>query len=179
MEATKVKVRERDLAVCRHRTWHRILFLPPPTPLPPSPPAPPRPSSHTFRHTGFSARLENDTILQEDRTLGENRVLRGTGLHYVTRVTLSLSAFHRVHFDLDFDEGLRPTTMRGDSSREKKEKNKNETRLVFSLFSFFLFLLRSIKGRIRCPRIDNGGAGRLHRGRVGYAMAARMMNFYI
>lgn len=47
MEATKVKVRERDLAVRRHRTWHRILFLPPhPTPLHSSPllaSSPPRP----------------------------------------------------------------------------------------------------------------------------------------
>lgn len=45
-----------------------------PTPPHPSPLlSPPRllasSSSRTFRHTGSTARLENDTILQEDRTL--------------------------------------------------------------------------------------------------------------
>ena len=43
---------------------------PHPTPLHPSPLLASSPSSsRTFRHTGSTARLENDTILQEDRTL--------------------------------------------------------------------------------------------------------------
>lgn len=50
MEATKVKVRERDLAVCRHRTWHRILFLPPHSSPQSSFPLSPRPAPPVLAH---------------------------------------------------------------------------------------------------------------------------------
>lgn len=146
MEATKVKVRERDLAVRRHRTWHRILFLPPhptpplSTPLPSSPPrllvlahvsayrfhGPPRKRHHL---TGRS-------------NSGENRVLRGTGLHYVTACT-SISI-----------------------SREIKiEKKENEKARISSTLSLF-----DRRADSRYLRIDNRrGTTVIHTSTGGYA----------
>lgn len=183
MEATKVKVRERDLAVCRHRTWHRILFLPPPLRPPPltprSSPLPPRldrprtrfgipvfrPASKTTPSYRKIELLVKTASFVEQGYI-TSRVSRYRCPRFTACTSISIST-----------RDYRPTTMRGDSSggRGKKKKNKNEARLVFS---FFFFSFSSIKGQIRYPRIDNWGAGR-HRGRVGYAMAAWMMNFYI
>lgn len=132
MEATKVKVRERDLAVRRHRTWHRILFLPPhPTPLHSSPLLASS-SSRTFRHTGSTARLENDTILQEDRTLVKTASFVEQG--YITSRVSPRALRSR------FRERL----------KSKKKKTKRRESLSFHSLSLF-----DRRADSRYLRIDN------------------------
>lgn len=183
MEATKVKVRERDLAVCRHRTWHRILFLPPPSVLLPSLPArpPSRPASTVLAHVSayrfFGPPRKRHHLTGRSNSWWKprpswNRVTLRHACHVIAvRVSPRAlrSRFRREIIGLRRCAAIR----RGGGGRKKKTKTKRDS---FSLFFFFSF--SSIKGQIRYPRIDNWGAGR-HRGRVGYAMAAWMMNFYI
>lgn len=161
MEATKVKVRERDLAVRRHRTWHRILFLPPhptpplSTPLPSSPPrllvlahvsayrfhGPPRKRHHL---TGRS-------------NSGENRVLRGTGLHYVTRVTACTSI---------------------SISREIKIEKKENEKARISFLPLSLSLRSKGGFALSANRQSTRNDGYTHRP-VVTQRNAWMMNFYI
>lgn len=119
-----------------------------PSPLPSRHPllasSPPRPSSHTFRHTGFSARLENDTILQEDRTLVKTASFVEQG--YITsRVSRYRCPRFTVHFDLDFerDYGYGRKTMRRLPSKKKITKRRKSFSFSPFFFFFSLFSLRS------------------------------------
>lgn len=99
-----------------------------PTPPHPSPLlSPPRllasSSSRTFRHTGSTARLENDTILQEDRTLVKTASFVEQG--YITSRVSPRALRSR------FRERL----------KSKKKKTKRRESLPLSL--------SSIEGRIR------------------------------
>lgn len=103
MEATKVKVRERGTLSSSHMTSNPLSASLPPPRLSSPLPSPPRPSSHTFRHTGFSARLENDTILQEDRTLMVKTASFVEQGYVTSRVSRYRCPRFTVHFDLDFE----------------------------------------------------------------------------
>lgn len=166
MEATKVKVRERDLAVRRHRTWHRILFLPPhptpllSTPLPSSPPRPrprarfgipvPRPASKT---TPSYRKIE---LWWKPRP-SWNRVTLRHACHVIA-VRVSPRALRS-----RFRERL----------KSKKKKTKRRESLPLSL--------SSIEGRIRViceSTIDEERRLYTHRP-VVTQRNAWMMNFYI
>lgn len=146
MEATKVKVRERGTLSSSHMTSNPLSASLPPPRLSSPLPSPPRPSSHTFRHTGFSARLENDTILQEDRTLmvkTASFVEQG----YVTSRVLSVSTFHRA---------LRSRFREG--SRLKRCAAVEKARIAF-----FPAPLLDQRADSRYLRIGDGGATVTHR----------------
>lgn len=109
-----------------------------PTPPHPSPLlSPPRllasSSSRTFRHTGSTARLENDTILQEDRTLVKTASFVEQG--YITSRVSPRALRSR------FRERL----------KSKKKKNENEKARIFpSTLSLF-----DRRADSRYLRIDN------------------------
>lgn len=108
-----------------HMTSNPLSASPPhPTPLHPSPLLASSPSSsRTFRHTGSTARLENDTILQEDRTLVKTASFVEQG--YITSRVSPRALRSR------FRERL----------KSKKKKTKRRESLPLSL--------SSIEGRIR------------------------------
>lgn len=118
---------------------------PHPTPLHPSPLLASSPSSsRTFRHTGSTARLENDTILQEDRTLVKTASFVEQG--YITSRVSPRALRSR------FRERL----------KSKKKKTKRRESLPLSL--------SSIEGRIRviCESTI-GGTTVIHTSTGGYA----------
>lgn len=105
-------------------------------------------SSRTFRHTGSTARLENDTILQEDRTLVKTASFVEQG--YITSRVSPRALRSR------FRERL----------KSKKKKKENEKARI----SFLPLSLSSIEGRIRviCESTI-GGTTVIHTSTGGYA----------
>lgn len=123
-----------------------------PTPPHPSPLlSPPRllasSSSRTFRHTGSTARLENDTILQEDRTLVKTASFVEQG--YITSRVSPRALRSR------FRERL----------KSKKKKTKRRESLSFHSLSLF-----DRRADSRYLRIDNRrGTTVIHTSTGGYA----------
>lgn len=122
-----------------HMTSNPLSASPPhPTPLHPSPLLASSPSSsRTFRHTGSTARLENDTILQEDRTLVKTASFVEQGY-----ITSRVSRYRCPRFTACTSISI---------SREIKiEKKENEKARISSTLSLF-----DRRADSRYLRIDN------------------------
>lgn len=149
MEATKVKVRERGTLSSSHMTSNSLsASLPPPSSPPLSPPLASSPVlAHVSAYRFLGPPRKRHHLTGRSNSDGENRVLRGTGLRYVTRVTLSVSTFHRA---------LRSRFREG--SRLKRCAAVEKARIAF-----FPAPLLDQRADSRYLRIGDGGATVTHR----------------
>lgn len=148
MEATKVKVRERGTLSSSHMTSNPLSASLPPSSPPLSPPLASSPVlAHVSAYRFLGPPRKRHHLTGRSNSDGENRVLRGTGLRYVTRVTLSVSTFHRA---------LRSRFREG--SRLKRCAAVEKARIAF-----FPAPLLDQRADSRYLRIGDGGATVTHR----------------